>query len=602
MPETASPAPEEPRQEAEISAALERRSIVLVGMMGVGKSTIGRRLAARLRLPFFDADIEIEAAAGMSIPDIFLAHGEPYFRDGEARVIARLLNSGPAVIATGGGAFTEREETRQRIRDKAVSIWLKADVDVIMKRVKRRADRPLLQTEDPVATVSRLLEAREPVYQNADLKILSRDVPHDRIVDECIDALHDRLCRQRCAGGPKNDANDGYNDYNGRDERHAMTAPLKHSDPITVDVALGDRAYDIIIGRDVLSSLGARIAALRPGVRTAIVTDRTVARHWLEQTQASLVAAGIPASHVVVDEGEGSKTYAGLEKVSEALIAAKIERNDLVIALGGGVVGDLAGFAAAILRRGVDFVQVPTSLLAQVDSSVGGKTGINSPQGKNLLGAFHQPVLVIADTSVLDTLSPRQFRSGYAEVAKYGVLGDEAFFAWLEANHADIFSGGAAREHAIATSCRAKAAIVSRDERETGERALLNLGHTFGHALEAATGFSDRLFHGEGVAVGMVLAAEFSAQLGMISQTDAARVERHLASVGLPTHLQDIAGFAQEGLADADALMALMAQDKKVKRGKLTFILLEAVGRAVIANDVEPSLVRDFLEAKLAKS
>lgn len=602
MPETAAPAPANSPQEAEISAALERRSVVLIGMMGVGKSTIGRRLATRLRLPFFDADIEIEAAAGMSIPDIFLAHGEPYFRDGEARVIARLLNSGPAVIATGGGAFTEREETRQRIRDKAVSIWLKADVDVIMKRVKRRADRPLLQTEDPAATVSRLLEAREPVYQSADLTILSRDVPHDRIVDECIDALHDRLCRKRRAGGPGNDASDGYNGYNGRDEHHAMTAPLKHSDPITVDVALGDRAYDIIIGRDVLPTLGARVAALRPGVRTAIVTDRTVAKHWLEQTQASLVAAGIPATHVVVDEGEGSKTYAGLEKVSEALIAAKIERNDLVIALGGGVVGDLAGFAAAILRRGVDFVQVPTSLLAQVDSSVGGKTGINSPQGKNLLGAFHQPVLVIADTSVLDTLSPRQFRSGYAEVAKYGVLGDEAFFAWLEVNHSDIFSGGAAREHAIATSCRAKAAIVSRDERETGERALLNLGHTFGHALEAATGFSDRLFHGEGVAVGMVLAAEFSAQLGMISQADAARVERHLASVGLPTHLQDIAGFAQEGLADADALMALMAQDKKVKRGKLTFILLEAVGRAVIANDVEPSLVREFLKAKLAKS
>ena len=303
---------------------------------------------------------------------------------------------------------------------------------------------------------------------------------------------------------------------------------------------------------------------------------------------------------IIVAEGEGSKTYAGLEKVSEALIAAKIERNDLVIALGGGVVGDLAGFAAAILRRGVDFVQVPTSLLAQVDSSVGGKTGINSPQGKNLLGAFHQPVLVIADTSVLDTLSPRQFRAGYAEVAKYGVLGDDAFFAWLEANHADIFSGGAAREHAIATSCRAKAAIVSRDERETGERALLNLGHTFGHALEAATGFSDRLFHGEGVAVGMVLAAEFSAQLGMISDADAARVERHLASVGLPTHLQDIAGFAQEGLADADALMALMAQDKKVKRGRLTFILLQAIGRAVVANDVEPALVRSFLQQKLS--
>jgi 3-dehydroquinate synthase len=379
-----------------------------------------------------------------------------------------------------------------------------------------------------------------------------------------------------------------------------MTAPLKHSADITVDVALGDRAYDIVIGRGVLASLGARVAALRPGVRTAIVTDRTVAKHWLEQTERSLTEAGILTSHVIVEEGEGSKNYAGLEKVSEALIAARIERNDLVIALGGGVVGDLAGFAAAILRRGVDFVQVPTSLLAQVDSSVGGKTGINSPQGKNLLGAFHQPVLVIADTSVLDTLSPRQFRAGYAEVAKYGVLGDEAFFTWLEANHADIFSGGAAREHAIATSCRAKAAIVSRDERENGERALLNLGHTFGHALEAATGFSDRLFHGEGVSVGMVLAAEFSAKLGMISEASAARVERHLASVGLPTHLQDIAGFAQEGLADADALMALIAQDKKVKRGKLTFILLQAIGRAVVANDVEPALVRGFLQQKLS--
>ena len=321
---------------------------------------------------------------------------------------------------------------------------------------------------------------------------------------------------------------------------------------------------------------------LRPGVRTAIVTDRNVAKHWLEKTEASLAEAGIATSRIIVEEGEGSKTYAGLEQVSEALIAAKIERNDLVIALGGGVVGDLAGFAAAILRRGVDFVQVPTSLLAQVDSSVGGKTGINSPRGKNLLGAFHQPVLVVADTAVLDTLSPRQFRAGYAEVAKYGVLGDEAFFAWLEANHADIFAGGAAREHAIATSCRAKAAIVARDERETGERALLNLGHTFGHALEAATGFSDRLFHGEGVSVGMVLAAEFSAQLGMIARSGrgAGQASSCRGRACRPI-CRTSPDLPRKGLADADALMTLMAQDKKVKRGRLTFILLKAVGRAV---------------------
>ena len=380
-----------------------------------------------------------------------------------------------------------------------------------------------------------------------------------------------------------------------------MTAPLKHSEFVTVDVALGDRAYDIVIGRDLMQSLGPRVAALRPGARAAIITDRKVATHWLDKAEASLSRSGIAASRIIVEEGETSKTFAGLERVSEALIAAKVERNDLVIALGGGVVGDLAGFAAAILRRGVDFVQVPTTLLAQVDSSVGGKTGINSPQGKNLLGAFHQPLLVIADTAVLDTLSPRQFRAGYAEVAKYGVLGDEAFFAWLEANHADIFGGGAAREHAIATSCRAKATIVARDEREIGDRALLNLGHTFGHALEAATGFSDRLYHGEGVAIGMVLAAEFSAELGMLAPADANRVRHHLAEVGLPTHLQDIAGFAQEGLPNADALLALMAQDKKVKRGQLAFILLNAIGRAAVVPDVEPTLVRDFLEKKLRK-
>ncbi len=370
--------------------------------------------------------------------------------------------------------------------------------------------------------------------------------------------------------------------------------------PILVNVALGDRAYDIVIGRGALSSLGHRIKAIRPGARVAIVTDTTVAKYWLKPAQAALAEAGIESTKIVVGGGEGSKSYGVLEDVCEALIAAKIERSDLVVALGGGVIGDLAGFAASIVRRGVDFVQVPTSLLAQVDSSVGGKTGINSPKGKNLIGAFHQPLLVVADTAVLDTLSPRQFRAGYAEVAKYGLLGDLPFFEWLEKNHAGIFTGAVAREEAIAASCRAKAAIVARDERETGERALLNLGHTFGHALEAATGFSDRLFHGEGVAVGMTLAAEFSAAQGMISNEDAARVQRHLASVGLPTRLQDIAGFTQEGLGDADSLLALMAQDKKVKRGKLTFILLEKIGRAVIVNDVDPSLVRNFLVQKLA--
>jgi len=374
-----------------------------------------------------------------------------------------------------------------------------------------------------------------------------------------------------------------------------MTASLKTPDPITVDVALGDRSYDIVIGRGILPSLGERIAALRPGARVAIVTDEYVATHWLRRTEASLQGAGIATSRIVVDEGEVSKSYEGIEFVCEELIAAKIERNDLVVALGGGVVGDLAGFAAAIVRRGVDFVQVPTSLLAQVDSSVGGKTGINSPQGKNLIGAFHQPILVVADTAVLDTLSPRQFRAGYAEVAKYGLLGDEAFFAWLETNHAEILKGGAAREHAIAVSCRAKAAIVARDERETGERALLNLGHTFGHALETATGFSDRLYHGEAVSIGMVLAFGLSAKLGHCKPEDVKRVVAHLADVGLPTRIAQIPG---ERLS-VDTLMDLMAQDKKVKRGKLTFILVKGIGRAFIANDVPADTVKTFLAESL---
>src|SRR3954470_16982069 len=302
-----------------------------------------------------------------------------------------------------------------------------------------------------------------------------------------------------------------------------MTAPLKSSEPITVNVALGERAYDIVIGRGVLAQLGSRVAALRPGARAAIVTDEYVATHWLRKTEASLLDAGIATSRIIVDEGEVSKSYEGLEFVCEELIAAKIERNDLVIALGGGVVGDLAGFAAAVLRRGVDFVQVPTSLLAQVDSSVGGKTGINSPHGKNLVGAFHQPILVVADTALLDTLEPRVFRAGYAEVAKYGLINDEGFFTWLESNWPEIFSGGPAREHAIATCCRSKAEIVGRDELEHGDRALLNLGHTFGHALEAGAGFSDRLMHGEAIGIGMVLAFAFSVRLGLPPAADADR-------------------------------------------------------------------------------
>ncbi|HML13410.1 MAG TPA: 3-dehydroquinate synthase [Xanthobacteraceae bacterium] len=376
-----------------------------------------------------------------------------------------------------------------------------------------------------------------------------------------------------------------------------MTAPVRSGDPIIVNVPLGERGYDIAIGRGLIADLGKRIAALRPGAAAAIVSDEIVAARYLAQAESALNAAGVRASRVVVPAGEASKSWHVLESLCEQLLAARIERGDLVVALGGGVVGDLAGFAAAIVRRGLSVVQVPTTLLAQVDSSVGGKTGINSAHGKNQIGAFYQPMLVIADTALLDTLPAREFRAGYAEVVKYGLIGDAGFFAWLEANWRDVLSGGPAREHAIATSCRAKAITVANDERESGERALLNLGHTFGHALEAAAGFSHRLLHGEAVAIGMALAFAFSARRGLLAPAEAARVERHLAAVGLPTKPSDVA-FAWPG---ADALMALMAQDKKARRGKLTLILARGIGASFVAPDTDPAEVRVFLAEKLTE-
>jgi 3-dehydroquinate synthase len=379
-----------------------------------------------------------------------------------------------------------------------------------------------------------------------------------------------------------------------------MTAPLRIREPTTVNVALADRSYDIVIGRGLLADLGRRIAALKPGARTVIVTDETVAGLHLKAAEAALAAANVATSVVIVPAGEASKSWGTFETVCEAIIAARIERNDVVVALGGGVVGDLAGFAASVIRRGLDYVQVPTTLLAQVDSSVGGKTAINSRHGKNLVGMFHQPILVLADTALLDTLPARDFRAGYAEVAKFGLLGDAGFFAWLEANWQDIFGGGSssgsfAREHAIAIACRGKAGVVARDERETGERALLNLGHTFGHAFEAAAGFSTRLLHGEAVSLGIVCAFEFSTRLGLMPGNEAGRVAQHLAAVGLPTHIRD----APVVQTNADALMDLIAQDKKVRRGKLTFILARGVGQAFVANDVDPAQVRAFLAEKI---
>ena len=374
-------------------------------------------------------------------------------------------------------------------------------------------------------------------------------------------------------------------------------ADMARSGPITVPVALGERSYEILIGRHLLGEAAGRIAALAPGARVAIVTDDNLAELHAPALETGLQQAGIASTRLTIRPGEASKSYACLAELCDGLLAAKIERNDLVIALGGGVVGDLSGFAAAILRRGVRFVQVPTSLLAQVDSSVGGKTGINSSHGKNLIGAFHQPALVLCDTALLDTLSEREFKAGYAEVVKYGLIDDAGFFDWCEANWRRVAEGGPERDHAVATACRAKAAIVSRDEREEGDRALLNLGHTFAHALERLTAYeSARLVHGEAVAIGLALAFRFSQRLGLCSGQDATRVAAHLRAVGLPSRLQDVPG----GCGDAAAIVEAMTQDKKVKRGALTFILARGIGQSFIAPGVPAEEVRAFVEAELS--
>ncbi|MBN9221336.1 MAG: 3-dehydroquinate synthase [Mesorhizobium sp.] len=362
--------------------------------------------------------------------------------------------------------------------------------------------------------------------------------------------------------------------------------------PVIVEVGLGERAYDILIGSGLLARAGAEISRRLPGTRAAVVTDENVAAAHLAALKSGLETGGIQPTVITMPAGEKTKSFAHLEEVVDGILAARLERGDVVIAFGGGVIGDLTGFAAGIVRRGMNFVQIPTSLLAQVDSSVGGKTGINSPRGKNLVGVFLQPKLVLADTEVLDTLPIREFRAGYAELAKYGLIDRPDFFAWLEKNWPKVFAGGPERAQAIAEACRAKADVVARDEFETGDRALLNLGHTFGHALEAATHYDgSRLVHGEGVAIGMALAHRFSSRLNLASPDDAARVEAHLHAVGLPWRMADIPG----DLPDAEALLGFIAQDKKVSRGALTFILTRGIGQAFIAKDVPASEVLSFL-------
>ena len=536
------------------------RPILLVGLMGAGKSAIGRRLAARLGLPFRDADAEIEAAAGMSIPEIFARLGEPAFRDGERRVIARLLAGPPMVIATGGGAFID-PATREAARRLATSIWLRVPHPILVRRVSGREGRPLLAGRNPAEVLVQLAAVRDPVYAQADIVVDCSDEPADGTTGRVLAAL------------------------------------LAHVRPARVKVALQARSYDVLIGPGLAGRAGSHAAPLLGGRRALVVTDRTVAGLHLAALRANLAETGFLVSEAIVPAGEGSKSFAVLEAVLRQALDGGIDRRGAVFGLGGGVVGDLSGFAAAILLRGVDFVQVPTSLLAQVDSSVGGKTGINVPEGKNLVGAFHQPKLVLADTAVLATLPRRELAAGYAEIFKAGLIADPHLAAWCEANAQKLLAGDAGLlAEAVASAVAFKAGVVAADEFErdpAGGRALLNLGHTFAHAFEAEFGFDGTLLHGEAVGLGLCLAFALSARLGLCPGQDAGRVRGHIAGCGLPA---TVAALGRP--VSAARLVGHMRKDKKVRDGRMVFILARGIGQAFVATDVEETAVLDLLRAE----
>jgi shikimate kinase/3-dehydroquinate synthase len=536
---------------------LAGRSLVLVGLMGAGKTSIGRRLAARLGLPFRDADVEIEAAAGCSIPELFARYGEAAFRDGEKRVIRRLLAGEQMVLAFGGGAFVDAD-TRAAVRAEAVSVWLRAELPTLVRRVSGRVGRPLLASGDPNEILARLMGVRHQFYAEADVIVDCNDETPEATTEKVLDALS------------------------------AWRPPRR------LAVSLSAGGYDVLVGEGLLRRAGALLAPVLPQKRAIIVTDETVAPLHLPALLAGLAETGIEARHITVPAGEASKsieTYAG---IVDALLAERVERRTAVIALGGGVVGDLAGFAAATTLRGLPFVQVPTTLLSQVDSSVGGKTGVNTARGKNLVGAFWQPRMVLADTATLATLPLRELRAGYAETVKAGLIGDAGFFAWCEARGAAVIAGDAeAQAEAILRACAFKAAVVGDDEREekpNDGRALLNLGHTFGHAIEAEYGYSGGILHGEAVAIGIGLAFRLSARLGLCDPAEGARVAAHFDAVGLTAELSQL-----NRRFSAAGLIAHMRRDKKVRDGALTFVLARGIGQAFTARDVPDAEVTAVL-------
>ncbi len=519
--------------------------------MGAGKTTIGRILARKLGKRFIDSDHEIEARTGASIPWIFEIEGEQSFRRREQDVIRDLTAQDGIVLATGGGAVLSAEN-RANLKAHGTVIYLRANVASILVRTSHDKNRPLLQTADPRKKIEELSAQREPLYMEIADLVIDTGRPNVQSMVHTILTQLEALDRQ--GGGEPRE--------------------MIESSSIRLNVDLGERSYPIDIGPTVLKDAQG-LAKYVSSRKVAIVTNTTVAPLYLERIAAPLRAAGREVIPVILPDGEEFKNWDSLMQVFDALLANKCDRKTTMIALGGGVIGDLTGYAAASYMRGVPFIQVPTTLLSQVDSSVGGKTGINHPLGKNMIGAFYQPRAVLADTSTLATLPERELSAGLAEVIKHGAIIDAVFFDWIEQNIARLRAREpAALAHAISRSCEIKADVVRQDEREGGLRAILNFGHTFGHAIEAGLGYGAWL-HGEAVGCGMVMAADLSQRMGFIDAATVARVRALVAAAGLPTVAPDLG---------TERWLELMEVDKKNEGGAIKFILLKPLGSPSITN------------------
>ncbi len=527
--------------------------------MGAGKTTIGRLLARRLGMRFIDSDHEIEARTGASIPWIFEIEGEASFRRRERDVIRDLTAQTGVVLATGGGAILA-PENRAALKANGTVVYLRATVNSILARTSHDKNRPLLQTADPRSKLEELTAQREPLYTEIADVVIDTGRPN---VQSMVQAILNQLeqVQAKCPAPPP--------------------SPSMMPSPLCLQVDLGDRSYPITIGPGLLQNPELLLPHIA-GRKVAIVTNTTVAPLYLEQLAAPLRAAGKEVIEVILPDGEQYKTWESLMQVFDALLKHQCDRKTTLVALGGGVIGDMTGYAAASYMRGVPFVQVPTTLLSQVDSSVGGKTGINHPLGKNMIGAFYQPRAVLADTTTLGTLPARELSAGLAEVIKHGAIIDPEFFDWIEANMGQLVAREPqALAHAIKRSCEIKADVVRQDEREGGLRAILNFGHTFGHAIEAGLGYGQWL-HGEAVGCGMVMAADLSHRLGYIDAASVARLRAVVASAGLPTRAPDLG---------ADRWLELMEVDKKNEGGAIKFILLQPLGKAHITGAPQEQLL-----------